>query len=153
MEIRLADKVADWPHIIAGATAFAGEVSFRDLLPPLGSEEFEAAVRRIVEWPPVDVLIALDGDRLLGGVGLAFMPYVWNPALTQAEELFFWSSRAAPMAALRLFRAALRHIEERGADVLAFHAMETSAPGVARLYQRAGLRLCQSTFMGVLRHA
>lgn len=145
--IREADNEADLPAIISGAISFAAESGLAEFLPD-NPEDFVSSVATILSLPSVVVLLAVEEDRVVGGLGMNFSPSLWNLKSVVAEELFFWTEPNAPRtAALRLLRAAEDTARDRKADVLMMAALVTSPEKVGEVYIKRGLRPTQMTFM------
>lgn len=150
LSVRPADKHADLHVILEGAYLFAHEAGMLPYLPDT-PEGFGAAIGRILFLPAVEVLLAFEGDACVGGVGLNFSPFLWNPALLVGEELFLWVLPDAPKAAaFRLIRAAQQRMKERGVTKQVWASLPTSPKAISAVYQKMGLRLMQSTFIGDL---
>jgi hypothetical protein len=67
------------------------------------------------------------------------------------DELFLLAARDAPFGTGHaLFRCAMARAEERGARLRAFHALDNSPAGVARMYRNAGLRPVDTVYMGIV---
>lgn len=148
---RVADKVLDRDLIVDGARIFAAETDFLEILPPLHSPAFGAAVMRIIDLPQATVLLAEDDDGLAGGIGLLVVPYLWNPDILAADELFWWCRPTAPpRTALHLLRAARAFAIAASAKVLTFGALSNSPPGVARAYRCFGMRPVQTSYLAML---
>lgn len=147
LNIRPADLERDALAIMAGAKDFAARVAFGDLLPQ-SEEGFTAAVGRIVTLPGVEILVVEHDEQIVAGIGLLYVPFLWNPDLTVADELFWWASKDAPYrAATALLTEAMTIIRGQGA-VPMFRALSTSPQGVDRLYQRLGLMPIETAYVG-----
>jgi hypothetical protein len=149
--IRPADLVQDRVAILDGAAAFAEEAGIRPWLPAC-FEDFRAVVEGVLALDCVEVLLAVDAEgACAGGLGLSFLPYVWNPRLILAEELFWWAWPGAPVwTALRLIRSGRARMIARGAHLQSWAALAGSPEGVRDVYARIGARPVQTTFMGRL---
>jgi hypothetical protein len=149
--IRPADLVLDRVAILDGAVAFAEEAGIKPWL-PARFDDFQVAVEAVLAMPFVEVLLAVDAaGAVAGGLGISVLPYIWNPQLLMAEELFWWAWPGAPAwTALRLIRSGRARMVERGAHLQSWAAMASSADGVAEVYARIGARPVQTTFMGRL---
>jgi hypothetical protein len=139
MNTRLADKDKDLPFIQRAAVNFALEAELDDLLPER-IEDLLANVSRVLALPTVEVILVED-ETLgipLGGLGLAYSAYLWDPRKVVAEELFMWVEPSAPAsAALRLVRAADARTRENA-----------NVRSIDKVYARMGMREVQRTFMG-----
>lgn len=146
--VRLADIDRDLPAIVPHALAFAAASGAGDFLPAT-ADEMEPALDRILRLPGARVFLAEQAGRIVGGIGLFHAAGLWAPDEKTADELFFWiEPDGPPIAALGLLKAAMADMRNEGIAIMSFHALETSPPGVARLYRRLGLRPVQTTFMG-----
>lgn len=143
--IRPADLDTDALAIVEGAHDFVERAGLHSIFPK-SEQDFIAAVGRIVELPGMQILVAEQDKRIVGGVGVLFAPSLWNPAVLAGEELFWWTAVRAPFrTAHRLFEAALNRIDEIGA-MPRFHSMQTSPSGVEKLYRRFGLTRTETSF-------
>jgi hypothetical protein len=150
MHVRLADLEADAPAIMAGARDFLSRIDFAEWMPD-EEGELAAAVGRILALDGVEVALAVDDEAIVGGLGVIYAPYIWNPNMTMAEELFFWTPRDAPYgAALRLVRFVRCRAAEKQAAMVIFKALRTSPPSLAKLYRALGLRCLEATYMGTI---
>lgn len=142
--IRNADLGKDALAIMDGARDFASRVSFGSLLPK-ADNEFVEAVGRIVTLPNVEILVVEHQREIVGGIAVAYAPYIWNPSRTAGEEIFWWTSKDAPFrTGWMLFNEAMKRIEERNA-IPFFKSLETSPKGVGRMYSRCGLKKIETT--------
>lgn len=148
MIVRLADLEADAAAIMDGARDFASRIAFRSLLPN-DDAAFTEAVARIMALDGLEAIVAEHEGLVVAGIGVLFAPYLWNPAVTVGDELFWWAARDAPYGAgPKVAEEALRRIEERGAVPL-FRALQTSPRGVGRFYRRIGLQPVEVSFMRI----
>ena len=149
MMIRNAAMPQDRAGIMAGAHDFACRMSGAELL-PRDPAKFEAAVDRILGLPGVEVYVA-DRGRLAGAIGLMYAPYLWNPDLAWADELFFWCAPDAPAAtALRLIRHAEAQMRAHGVHGRSFASLPSSPKSLENVYSRMGLKPMQVTWAGAV---
>lgn len=150
--LTVADKDRDWAAILEGARAFARTVPFRDLLPRIDGRIFAEAVRRTVGLDACRVLLMVDeAGRLQGGLGYLLLPYLWNPALLYAEEIFWWAAPDAPATAgARLILAYRSAARREGAKIWAASALSSSPAGVRKVYESLGMVAAQVSFIGRL---
>lgn len=142
--IRVADVDNDALGIMDGARDFASRVAFKSLLPP--DREFIDAVGRIIAMEGIEILVAEYKGEIVGGIGILYAPYTWNPKLTVADELFWWChEKAPPRTGWSLIDRAMANIDERGAIPM-FSALETSPPGVRKIYHRFGMKPIETKF-------
>lgn len=145
LTVRDADLSRDAAVIIEGARQFAARAPLRALLPD-GTGLVEA-IGRVVTLEQVEIVVAEHAGEVVAGLGVAYIPHLWNQDVTVAEELFWWAFPGAPMRAGRaVFDEALRRMDARGAVPL-FRALSTSPAGVDRMYRRAGLEAVETTYM------
>ena len=145
--IRNAVLPDDRAAIMAGAHDFARRMSGAELL-PRDRATFEAAVERVLGLPGVAIYLA-DRGRIMGGIGILYAPYLWNPDLAWADELFFWCAEDAPAAtALRLIRHAEAQMRARGVRGRSFAALPSSPESLEDVYRRMGLKPMQITWAG-----
>lgn len=143
--IRAADLQNDALAIMDGARDFAKRIAFRSLL-PMEDSEFVSAVGGIVTLEGFELLLAEHNTEVVGGIGILYAPYIWNPKLTVADEIFWWCYESAPYrTGWRLFEQAMKNIDARNAIPM-FSALETSPDGVARTYRRAGMKPIETKF-------
>ena len=148
--VRLADPDADFPAILDGARDFVSRMDFTGHLPP-DEAGLGAAMSRIFSVVDLDLIVVEEAGRIVGGLGMVYAPYLWNPAILSGEELFFWTARQAPAgAALRLIRFMQRRAAEKGVRVMSFAALTSSPATLGRLYERLGMRKTQTTYTGVM---
>ena len=145
MIIRPADIEKDALDIMDGARDFASRIAVRHLLPK-DDEDFIKVVSRIVSLEGMEVLLAEHGGRVVGGIGILYVPYTWNPAILVGDEMFFWSHKHAPFrTARKLADEAMRRIKEKGAIPM-FHSLTTSSAGVERFYNSINLFPIETAF-------
>ncbi len=146
--IRKADFNTDALAIVDGARDFASRTGLASLFPET-EQEFDDAIGRIMVLDGLEILVAVDNGTIVGGIGILFVPYLWNPARLVGDELFWWTVKDAPFRAGRLLiDEAMKRITERKAIPM-FRSLETSPKGVEKLYQRMGLRRVETAFAGV----
>lgn len=147
MIIRRADPYQDALAIYDGARDFISRVPYPEMMPD--EEGTAEAIGRIITMENVEILVVEHEGKVVAGMGFLYTPSLWNPAITIAEELFWWAGRDAPFKAARmLFDAAMQRIEEQGATPV-LHALSNSPDGVERLYRKAGLLPVETTFVRV----
>jgi hypothetical protein len=152
MIVRLADPQADQEQILIGLRDFVSRMEFTDFLPP--DHLFEPFVVQLLSNPAIETSVVEHEGRLVAGLGLAYIPFVWNPQLTQADEMFFWAAPDAPTAAaMKVLRFSLSRIRERaavtGENIMASFRKLTSSPqALSRVYGRMGLREVETTYIG-----
>lgn len=147
MNIRPADLESDWPDMMRGARDFVSRLAHPEVI-PTDDERLSEALRTLLGLPGVEVTVAEHEGRVVGGIGMIYAPFHWNPEILWAEELFWWTDRnAPPTAAMRLFREACRVGRERGAWANFKRLME-SPEGVDSVYRRSGFEPIEVSYMG-----
>ena len=147
--IRRAVLPQDRAAIMAGAHDFARRMSGAELLPS-DPAKFETAVDRVLGLPGMEIYVA-DGGRIAGFIGILYAPYLWNPDLAWADELFFWCAEDAPVAtALGLLRHAEARMRARGVHGRSFASLPSSPETLEDVYSRMGLKPMQVTWAGMI---
>jgi len=136
MIVRLATE-SDLPAILdmgAKFHAFSGESV------PYCRQSAESSARSIMVMG--FVLVAEDGGKLVGMLGVLVAPLFFNFAHTMAQELMWWvdEDERGSGAALRLIRAAEAEAKTRGACRIHMLRLAASPEHVDRLYDRLGYR-------------
>ena len=145
MIIRPADLEKDALAIMDGARNFASRIAVRHLLPS-DDGDFVKAVSRIVSLDGMEILLAEHEGRVVGGIGVLYIQFLWNPAILIADELFWWSATDSPFrTGRRLADEAMLRIKERGAIPM-FRSLTTSPPGVEKFYRSIDLFPIETVF-------
>ena len=147
--IRRAEFPQDRAAIMAGAHDFVRRMAGAELM-PTDPVKLAAAVDRVLDLPGVEVYMA-DRGRMVGAIGILYAPYLWNPDLAWADELFFWCAEDAPPAtALRLLRHAEAAMRARGVRGRSFASLPSSPETLEDVYSRMGLKPMQVTWAGAV---
>lgn len=105
------------------------------------------AVGRIMALPGLEVLLAVHDGEVIGGTGVLYTPFLWNPEILVGEGLFLWAARDAPFrTGHALFTESLRRCEQKQA-IPFIHVMSTTGRGMARLCERHGCELVETIHM------
>lgn len=145
MLIRKADLSKDALAIVDGARDFVSRVTFAALFPK-DEAAFTEAIGRIVSLETLEILVAESEGEIVGGIGILYAPYLWNPKRLVADELFWWChEKAPPRTGWRLIDHAMANIDERGAIPM-FSALETSPLGVRKIYHRFGMKPIETKY-------
>ena len=117
MIIRPANLEKDALAIMDGAHDFANRTFIKHVLPlPKNEEELIKVVSLIMSLEGMEVLVAEDKDRIIGGIGVLYAPCPWNPAIIVADQIFIWCARNAPFRTeRRLTEEAMKNVTDRGA--------------------------------------
>lgn len=142
MIVRLATE-SDLPAILdmgAKFHAFSGESV------PYCRQSAESSARSIMVMG--FVLVAEDGGKLVGMLGVLVAPLFFNFAHTMAQELMWWvdEDERGSGAALRLIRAAEHEARNRGVSRLNMAHLANSPPHVSAIYARLGYTPRESMF-------
>lgn len=98
------------------------------------------------------MLLAEDDGRTVGMVGLARLPFTFNPAMRIAAEVVWYVTPDAQGAGAG--KALLAAIEpactKLGVDAIQMMTLATSPPQAAALYERMGFEHSESSFTKVI---
>jgi len=153
ISIRLADFKADALIIMEGARdcvrrhkEHQGDLNIGSIFPD-DDKVLIAALDKIVSFDGLEVLIAEDEKRVVGGIGVLYIPYLWNPELLSADQLFWWAVEDAPFRTEKiLFDEAMRRIEERNAMPI-IRVLKTSPKGLEKLCQKVSMVPVETMYM------
>lgn len=149
MIIRPANLESDATSIINGAKDFISRMDYTGFLPKT-EEGLVSAIGHILSVQGVEVTVAEHDGRVVGGLGMFYGRHIWNPDIESAEEIFWWASKDAPKsAALRLLRAVVKDVKERGA-LATFKKLTSSPQKLDSVYLRLGLRPVETSFTGFI---
>jgi len=153
MKIRHADLERDGDDIVAGAWDFVRRAGNPYWI-PRSRDTFERHLLQLFKNPALDIIVAEHDGRIVAGIGICHVPFLWNPDLDAVEELFWWASaNAPPHAAIAVLRHAIEKARETAAPrevLFTMRSMETSPNDVGRVYARLGLTHTEITHMGVI---
>jgi hypothetical protein len=149
MIVRLADMERDALAIMDGARDFVSRMDFTGWMPKT-DEEFTAALSRMLAHESMEIAVCENEGRIVGGIGMMYLPCDWNPSLLVAVEKFIWcATDAPPHALLLLLRFVGKRMKHRGVAIPEFVELTSSPPGLEMVYRRMGLRPVQTVWMGV----
>ncbi len=135
MIIRPADLDKDALAIIDGAKDFA-KFTGLDLFPT--GDDFVKAVSRIITLEGFEILLAEHKDKIVGGIGILYVPYLWNPSVLLGDELFWWCKNAPIKTGKKLLDEAMKNIDKKGAIPM-FRSLENSPKSVEKTYRNYGM--------------
>lgn len=149
MIVRAATR-SDVDAIVAMAERFYAQTSYAARV-PLSRES--AAGLAIVLMEQGVMLVAEQGDQVVGMVGLFLEPFTFNVAITVATELVWWvepeaRETGAGMALLAGIEPACR---QKGADLIRMMALAKFSEHAAALYARRGYVHTESAFTKEIR--
>ena len=146
MITRFADANLDALTIFEGAKDFASRVSFQSYLPETDAD-FIKVLGNLVLLDGVEILLAEHEGKVVGGIGMFYAPFLWNPKLTMAEELFWWTATDAPFrTGMILIDKTMERVAEKEA-IPVFRALMTSPKGVEKVYRKRGMVPIETTYM------
>jgi GNAT superfamily N-acetyltransferase len=98
------------------------------------------------------ILVAVDFDRVVGMVGLAIVPFLFNVEKLIATEIVWYVDETEQ--GLGAGRAMMEAIEpacrEKGAIAIQMMTLETSPPHAGKFYERIGYRRSETSYTKVL---
>ena|SRR5687767_8644836 len=142
--IRLANFDTDALAIVNGAREFSKSTSlaawFRD------GDHFVEDISKIMVLDNLEIAVAEHNGEIVGGIGVVYVPFIWNQTILLGDELFWWTSPSAPLKAGKaLFDFAVNRIKDRGAKPM-FRCLDTSPSHIEKFYERHGLKRFESVF-------
>ncbi len=151
--LRVADIKADALTIMTGARdcirrhkAHEGDLNIGSLFPD-DDEVLVKAIGRLLSFPDLEILLAEHEGHVVGGTGVLYMPYMWNPDLLMGDKIFWWTEEDAPFrTAMILADETMNRIEARNA-VPIFRVLKTDPKGVERLYQKMSMTPVETVYM------
>jgi len=147
MIIRAMSIQRDALALLEAAEEAAPRMEQQALLPET-LEELQAAFKKILTSDIVETFVVEHEDRLVAALGIAMVPYLWNPKRLMAEQVFWWAAEDAPFgAAHSLFEMAMSYCMVKGAVPLFMAPAEPD--GRNRLFQKRGLRAVQTVYVGL----
>ena len=144
IKIRPANFDTDALAIINGAREFSRQTSLASWFRQGG--EFIEDISKIMVLDNIEISVAEHDGKIVGGVGIVYVPFIWNHSILVGDELFWWTSDNAPFkTGAALFDYAMKRIEEKGAKPM-FRALDTSPKHIEKFYERRGLKKLESAF-------
>lgn len=150
MITRMVDPYKEALVVVEAAEDFISRMDFTEYFPK-DRGEFLDALSRIFLADYVDILGVEHEGKLVGLIGMAYLPHLWNPKLVNGEELFWWTAPDAPKtAAMRLLKFAKQHSNNVGAKMVTFRSLTSSPKKVASVYKRMGLTEIETCYSGMI---
>lgn len=144
MKIRPANFDTDALAIIEGAREFSQQTSLASWF--RHGSDFIEDISKIMVLDNLEISVAEHDGKIVGGVGIVYVPFIWNYSILVGDELFWWTSKDAPFkTGVSLFDFAMKRIEEKGAKPM-FRALDTSPEHIEKFYERRGLKKLESAF-------
>lgn len=140
---------ADIPAIVAMSRKFYATTSYTQLTPM--SDDTVAYLTEMLIDEGVMLVAEVKGD-VVGMVGLAVMPFTFNPQVTIAAEVVWWVDPDAQGAGIgrALLEAVPDACKDAGADAVQMMALSSSPPAAAALYERMGYKHTETSFTRAL---
>jgi hypothetical protein len=153
MIIRDADIKADALAIMTGARdcvrrhrEHLGSLNVGGLFPD-NDDDLVEAVSYMVTLDGMEILAAEHEGRVVGGMGILYIPYYWNHKLLTADQAFWWTVEDAPFRTAKLLlEEAMRRINERGAMPI-FRYLQSSPKGIEKMYKKLNMVPVETTYM------
>lgn len=142
--IRPANFDTDALAIVNGAREFAKSTSLASWF--RSGDEFIQDISKIMVLENLEIAVAEHEGKIVGGIGIIYVPFIWNQSILLGDEMFWWAYPSAPFrTGTALFDFAINRIEEKGAEPM-FRLLDTSPPSVEKFYARRGLAKFESVF-------
>lgn len=144
INIRPADFDTDALAIVNGAREFSQQTSLASWF-RIGNE-FVEDISKLMVLDNLEITVAEYEGKIVGGIGIVYVPFIWNHSILVGDELFWWTSSIAPFkTGTLLFDFAMKRIEEKGARPM-FRSLDTSPKHIEQFYERRGLNKFESIF-------
>ena len=144
IKIRPANFDTDALAITDGAREFSQQTSLASWF--RHGEEFIEDISKIMVLENLEISVAEQDGKIVGGVGIVYIPFIWNYSILVGDELFWWTFENAPFkTGAALFDFAMKRIEEKGARPM-FRALDTSPKHIDKFYERRGLKRTETVF-------
>jgi hypothetical protein len=144
MIVRPANFETDALAIVNGAKEFSKSTSLASWF--RSGDEFVQDISKIMVLENLEIAVAEHNDIVVGGIGIVYVPFIWNQSVMVGDELFWWVSKGAPFKTGRtLFDFAVKRIEQRGAMPM-FRSLDTSPAHIEKFYERRGLTKFESVY-------
>lgn len=144
IKIRPANFDTDALAIVDGAREFSQQTSLASWF--RHGSEFIEDISKIMVLENLEISVAEQDGEIVGGIGIVYIPFIWNHSILVGDELFWWTSKSAPFkTGASLFDFAMKRIKEKGARPM-FRSLDTSPEHIEKFYERRGLRKLESAF-------
>ena len=145
IKIRPANFDTDALAIVDGAREFSQQTSLALWFRHGG--EFIEDISKIMVLDNLEISVAEHDGKIVGGIGIVYIPFIWNRSILIGDELFWWTSDNAPFkTGASLFDFAMKRIEEKGAKPM-FRSLDTSPKHIEKFYERRRLKKLESVFV------
>lgn len=148
IKIRPANFDTDALSIVNGAREFSQQTSLASWF--RSGEEFVEDISKLMVLDNLEITVAEHEGKIVGGVGIVYVPFIWNHSILVGDELFWWTAPNAPFkTGTALFDFAMKRIKEKGARPM-FRSLDTSPKHIEQFYERRGLNKFESIFTQVI---
>lgn len=139
----------DVPRIVEMARRFFPESGYARIAP---MPDAQAAGLALITMDSGIMLVAEVDGTIAAMACLHIEPFLFNPAVTIAQELVFWIEPEfrGGMLAARMLRAIEERCNKRGVRVIRMATLPSSPEAAAQLYERSGFALSETYFVKVL---
>ena len=137
---------ADIPAIVAMSRKFYATTSYTQLTPM--SDDTVANLTEMLIDEGVMLVAEAQGD-VVGMVGLAVVPFIFNQDVLGAHEVVWWVEPEAQGAGLgrALLEAVPQACRDAGASILQMISLASSPEHAAKMYERMGLSRSETSYM------
>lgn len=144
IKIRPANFDTDALAIVEGAREFSQQTSLASWF--RHGQEFVEDISKLMVLDNLEISVAEHDGKIVGGIGIVYVPFIWNHSILVGDELFWWTNKIAPFkTGTTLFDFAMKRIEEKGAKPM-FRSLDTSPKHIEQFYERRGLYKFESIF-------
>lgn len=144
ISIRPANFDTDALAIVNGAREFSQQTSMASWF--RSGNEFIEDISKLMVLDNLEITVAEHKGKVIGGIGIVYIPFIWNQSILVGDELFWWTSHDSPFkTGTSLFDFAMKRIKEKGARPM-FRSLDTSPKHIEQFYERRGLYKFESIF-------
>ena len=145
MEIRKAEW-QELEHVLPLCRQFFNEIEWKDTT--FEPDVMLATLSALVADAHCNLLVVVDGEKIVGTVGIQIAPMFWGTDPVATELFWYMDPEYRGRAcSLKLFQQAEAWAKEAGAKVMLMGMTATSPPHVRTMYERAGYRYSQTGFI------
>jgi hypothetical protein len=138
------------PHIFRGVSAFV-ERNIPASLISSGQGHLQEVGHSLLDENDMEIYLAEQAGKVVGGVAFRFNPYPWNPDHRVAEETFFWIDTDAPRMTVRsLMTFALERVKARGATIAVMYSLASGGNGFGNFLFRLGFEPVQTSYVRMI---
>lgn len=139
--------INDIPTIIEMGREFCVSAGWTEIV-AYDDASIEASLCNMIEGENFSLLVACNGDEIIGMAGSAYSPFYFNYDHKTGSEMFFWINPAHRGRGLDLLDHMERDAREAGCASFSMGAMDRLRPeATGRLYLRRGYRPNEHTWI------